>query len=466
MRWSLLAVAAVTAPVLALGVLPGAEGAAVQASTGTDARVNAVSCAPGGGCAAGGRFFDASLGAGAFVLTETNGQWGTAAAVPGLTGSGLTTARVSAVSCATGGCVAGGYYQDTARRYHAFVTSEVNGQWSREVTVFTAAKVRSKVVQVGSLACSGPGTCIAGGGQPAFVVSEVHGRWGSPHEFGASGMTGHARVSCTSAGSCSAAWGRYVVSERNGRWGTPVPVPGLGALGTKPAIASLSCTSAVNCAVGGTFWARQGRGPVEVFVASERNGHWGTAIAMPGFTALDHGFGELAALRCISAGNCVAGGSYIAPADFAGGVYEPFVASERNGHWGNAIEVPGIPPATSTLCEPDSSACVAGQVFSVACSPGGTCAVGGSYDTTQISGDVAFVALYRNGRWSNVTQIPGLAALETSKQSAVNSVSCTPTGKCVAGGSYPSTDVGDEAGFVADEENGTWGQVQTVGFGS
>jgi hypothetical protein len=75
---------------------------------------------------------------------------------------------------------------------------------------------------------------------------------------------------------------------------------------------------------------------------------------------------------------------------------------------------------------------------------------------------VAFVAIYQNGHWSNVTQLPGLAALDTSKQSSVNSVSCTPAGKCVAGGNYAGGDV--LGGFVADEQNGAWSQVHTVGF--
>ena len=99
----------------------------------------------------------------------------------------------------------------------------------------------------------------------------------------------------------------------------------------------------------------------------------------------------------------------------------------------------------------------------MSCAPGGTCAVGGSYDTPAISGFVAFVDTYVNGRWNKVTQIPGLAALDTAKMSAVNSVSCTPTGKCAGGGSYLSTSsqVGRPA-FVVDENNGTWGQAHTV----
>jgi hypothetical protein len=38
------------------------------------------------------------------------------------------------------------------------------------------------------------------------------------------------------------------------------------------------------------------------------------------------------------------------------------------------------------------------------------------------------LATYKNGRWANATQIPGLAALDTAKNSAVHSVSYTPAG--------------------------------------
>ena len=460
MRTGLITVAAITVPMLASAMLSATANAAQRTSSPSDAVVTSVSCASGGNCAAGGQYFDES-GGHAFVLTEKNGHWGDANAVPGLAALNSKNASISSVSCAAGGCAAGGYYQDAASHFHAFVTNEKNGRWSRLVRIFSAGKTPSALPKVRSLSCSGPENCVAAGGGPAFVVSEVNGHWGRARQFGAKGRNGQAMVSCTSAGNCSASWNTYVVGERNGHWGKPMALPGLSALGTQASITSLSCTSATNCAVGGSYRSRHG---IEVFVASKRNGRWGKAAEIPGFTALNKaGYGELASVSCSSAGNCIAGGSYSQPADFAGGVYEPFVASERNGRWGKAIEVPGIPPAGSTLCEPDSSSCVAGQVFTAACAPGGTCAAGGWYDTTAISGTVAFVVNYKNGRWTKVTQIPGLKILDTAKNSRVNSVSCTPTGKCVAGGRYSSnsTQVGLPA-FVADGMNGTWGQAQTV----
>jgi len=466
MRRSLIVAAVTAAPILASAMLPATANSAVRASLTSDAVVTAVSCAPGGGCAAGGNYVDASSREHAFVLTERNGRWGAAIEVPGLAALSPKYASISSVSCAVGGCVAGGFYQNQAAGgSHAFVTSETNGRWSRLTRILTAGKSSRAGTDVSSLSCSGPRNCTAGGGRPAFVVSEIDGRWGRAHEFGAEGRFATAKVSCASAGNCSAGWNTFVVSDRNGRWGKPMALPGLSALGTGAGITSLSCTAPGNCAVGGTYRSRSG---TEVFVARKRHGRWRKAIEIPGFTALNKaGGGELAGVSCISAGNCVAGGSYAVPADFAGGAFAPFVASERNGRWGKAIEVPGIPPATSTLCEPDTASCVSGQVLSVSCAPGGICAAGGSYDTPAISGWVAFVVTYTNGHWTKVTQIRGLAALDTAKMSGVNSVSCTPAGKCGAGGSYLSTSpqVGRQA-FVVDENNGTWGQAHTVSFRS
>jgi len=445
------------APILAPAAVPATANAAMvangAANAGAGGMVTAISCAPGGTCAAGGQYQDASLGGRAFVVTRRNGHWGTAIEVPGLAALHPTDASVTAMSCVAGGCVAGGYYQIKASRSNAFVTSEKNGQWSRLTTILsTRSGPLTGHTAVRSLSCSGPGSCTAGG-QPAFVVNEVHGRWGKPRRFPTKDPNGRIMVSCASAGNCTAGWWTFLDKEQNGHWRKVITVPGLTS-GTAQAasgrgISSISCTSAGDCLVGGLYPSSHRDG---VFVASERGGRWGKAMPLPHFNALNQtSTGLLAAVSCLRAGDCVAAGSYTADADFAGGVYEPFVASERNGHWGNAIEVPGIPPPGNPLCEPDSSSCVAGQVLSASCAPGGTCAAGGWYDTVKISGQAAFVVTYDNGRWTKVTQIPGLAA----DAGIVNSVSCTSTDACAAGGSS----------FVVNEMNGIWGHEHTVVVG-
>ena len=82
--------------------------------------------------------------------------------------------------------------------------------------------------------------------------------------------------------------------------------------------------------------------------------------------------------RLALAGNCLAGGYYTDRA----GHRQTFVASERNGTWHTAIEVPG----TSAL----NKGVVAG-VYSVSCASAGHCAVGGAYEDGSANTQ-AFVA--------------------------------------------------------------------------
>src|SRR5258707_1155664 len=99
---------------------------------------------------------------------------------------------------------------------------------------------------------------------------------------------------------------------------------------------------------------------------------------------------------------------------------EALVASQGNGRWGTAIEVPGtaaLNPAGDT------------EVSSVACAPAGNCTAGGSYEGRHGSFR-AFVAIQRNGRWD-------MATLNAARFAAVRSVSCAPAGRCLAGGRPP-----------------------------
>jgi hypothetical protein len=114
-------------------------------------------------------------------------------------------------------------------------------------------------------------------------------------------------------------------------------------------------------------------------VASETNGTWHAAIEVPGTGGLNQGGGaEVASVSCASAGNCAAAGGYID----GSGHRQAFVAGETSGTWHAAIEVPG----TGTLNIGGSAG-----VASVSCAPAGNCAAGGSY--TDRSGHLqAFVA--------------------------------------------------------------------------
>src|SRR5215469_12423729 len=310
-----------------------------------------------------------------------------------------------------------------------------------------------------SASCASAGSCTAGGyyqgghyhGQ-AFVVSQRRGRWGSAIRvpgtvtLNTGGSAGVNAVSCASAGNCVAGgfythrvgkknFGQaFVASQRNGRWRTAIKVPGTATLNTagNAQVTSVSCASAGNCAAGGFYSDSSGQ---QAFVASQRNGRWRPAIEVPGtatLTAGVFGFNQVYAVSCASAGNCAAGGSYQGPSG-----QQAFVASQRDGRWRPAIEVPG----TATL-----NARGPAQVTSVSCAPAGNCAAGGFYRDGS-GHSQAFVAGRRNGRWATAIKVPGTATLNAGGLAQVYSVSCAPAGNCAAVGTYLDRG-GNTRGFV------------------
>jgi hypothetical protein len=134
-------------------------------------------------------------------------------------------------------------------------------------------------------------------------------------------LAGLASVSCGSAGTCSAG-GHYtdgsggqqvfVASQTGGTWHTAIEVPGTAALnrGGLADIGSVSCAAAGECSAGGSY--TDGSGRQQVFVASQVNGTWHTAIEVPGTAALNRGgFADMGSVSCAAAGECSAGGDYV-----------------------------------------------------------------------------------------------------------------------------------------------------------
>jgi hypothetical protein len=461
----------VAGPGVARGVGSGRPGAG-QVATG-NAVVLSVSCPSAGNCAAGGYYTNGSSRNQAFVASERNGRWGSRIEVPGsaaLNAGG--NAQVLSVSCpSAGNCAVGGYYTDRALHDQAFVASERNGRWGKAIEVPGSAALNPHANDwVYSVSCPSAGNCAAGGYYTdssydiqAFVANERSGHWGTVIEVpgsaalnaGANGVV--LSVSCPSAGNC-AAGGEYadrsariqalVASERNGHWGDAIKVPGTATLnaGGVASVNWVSCPSAGNCVAGGYYTDHAHRN--QAFVVTERSGLWGNAIKLPGTAALDGGGNaQVLSVSCPSAGNCAAGGYYT---DHAHHI-QAFVASERSGQWGNAIEVPG------------SAALNAGgnaQVFSVSCPTASNCAAGGEY-ADRSSRFQAFVASERDGRWGKAIEVPGSAALNAGGNAQVFSVSCPTAGSCAAGGYYTDHFSVTQA-LVATERNGRWGNAFEV----
>ena len=213
-------------------------------------------------------------------------------------------------------------------------------------------------------------------------AAAVGGAWGTAREvpgtarLNKGGTAQVTSVSCPSANNCTAGGfyedgsgvqRAFVVSKVNGRWQAAIDVPGTAALnGDRDSEAtSVSCASAGNCGVGGSY--KDGSGYWHAFVASKVNGTWHAAIQVPGLATLDKG-GEAGvnSVSCGAAGNCTAGGLYLDGA----GRDQAFVVSEVNGTWHTAIEVPG----TASLNQGGDA-----RVVSASCASAGNCVAGGFY---------------------------------------------------------------------------------------
>jgi hypothetical protein len=344
-------------------------GTAALNKGGHDAQVFAVSCAAPGDCSAGG--FYEGRGFGAFVVSEVNGTWGRARAVTGLRGEG---ARLSSVSCAApGDCTAGGYY-GVPNKERSFVVTQTNGTWgTAEQVPGTAALNAGGVARVESVSCAAPGDCSAGGiyeahsSEQAFVVTQTDGTWGTAEEVPGTAVPNTGRwaqvssVSCAAPGECSAGgyYSRrgglepgFVVDESHGVWGTAEQVTGLNA----QEVRSVSCAAPGECSAVGNF-----------YVVAEKHGVWGTAEQVPGLAALNTGgLADIDTVSCAAPGDCSAGGFYTNPS------YQGFVVNQQHGVWGTAQEVRGTTETDGLW----------GELTSISCAAPGQCSAGG-YDNPK-----------------------------------------------------------------------------------
>jgi Big-like domain-containing protein len=191
---------------------------------GENAQVNQVSCGVSPNlvsiitCAAVGFYAPSANHGQAFTATMANGKWGPAVVVPGsasLNKGGF--AQLNSVSCPTAGnCSAGGSYTASNASTQPMVVTEKNGTWGAAIAVPGSATLNTgKNMSVTHVSCVAPGTCSAAGGfhasnhsQGVWVASQKSGTWGQPGTIpGLSGLAtgGQAEVnglSCATSDSC------------------------------------------------------------------------------------------------------------------------------------------------------------------------------------------------------------------------------------------------------------------------
>src|SRR5271165_488444 len=316
--------------------------------SGPSSEMDAMSCPAAGSCVAGG-YTDTFNGPAdvteAIVAEEKHGTWGSALQVPGTgalnTGLG---ANVSSVSCTSpGNCGAGGYYGVYPDFLEAFVVTETNGTWGTAIEVPGSAALNTgHMANIASVSCARPEYCAAGGYYTdaagvtqAFIVTESGGTWGTAHEVAAGlnvkllGATVNS-VSCPSPGDCAAVGSytdhagnmqSFVVTEKNGAWQPAQEIAGdlNKGSGAIAGVASVSCPSAGNCAAGGQY--TDSAGHQQAFVVTERNGAWQPARETA--AALDTGgSAAVGAVSCPAVSSCTAAGYYS-----AAGVMHAFVVA-------------------------------------------------------------------------------------------------------------------------------------------
>jgi len=430
--------------------------------------VSVVSCASADNCSAAGYYPSRGSQGGrnlaGYVVNEVHGTWRNVIKITGITlsPSGGGIVQPMGVSCAEAGqCSAVGDYEAApSAPYHAFITSEVNGTWHAATAVpGIVALDHGGNADLGSVSCTSPGNCSAGGGYSsstgigqAFVVDEIHGIWHTA--VAVPGITGlnHGRaaiasISCVSPGNCSAG-GQYqdnvgrtqvfAVSEVNGTWHKAIAIPGSAGLnaGGFAVVASVSCASVGNCSAGGIY--TDGSKHVQAFIVNEVNGSWHNAIKVPGTTALEQGGGAgLNSVSCASVGNCSAGGYYNSGA---------FVVNEVNGSLHHAIKVPG------TVAVDQYSV---GGVAAVSCAAPGNCSAGGTFRSPQdpLQKEDSFVVNEVNGTWHTAIAVPGLARLSQSGSAHFYALSCGAVANCSAGGIYDFADnPANEQAFLVSEK--------------
>lgn len=427
-------------------------------NTGGSGDINAISCASAGNCSAIGTYGDTANGTQAFVVDETDGTWGSAQEIPGYgaLNAGDNAGEVLAISCSSpGNCGAGGSYADSSTYSEAFVVNETKGTWgsAAQIPGFVTTGIVGVISAVVAVSCSANGDCSAGGtyadssgNVQAFVVDESNGTWGNAQEVPGSGALNAGNlavvgaIDCSSPGNCGAGGiytdaskdtQSFVVNETGGTWGSAQELPGSAALnvGGAGGVDAISCTSPGNCGAGGDYVdaSKIDQG----FVANESNGTWGSATEIVGVNA--SGATALNSMVCSSPGNCTVGGGY----NDASNNTQSFVASEIQGVWYEAIEVPD----TSLLNVSGNS-----DVESVSCSTVGYCSAGGYY-TDGSHFQQAFVVNEAAGVWSNAIEIPGTGTLNATGAASTTSMSCSADGICTVGGFYQDS-ANDDQAFV------------------
>jgi len=365
------------------------------AASNPQVEFDALSCPSVGNCTAVGGYRENAeheLEHG-FLLDESKGVWEPAveASLPG--GASSIQVVFTGLSCPSAeNCTAVGNVNDGIGRWQGFVLSETNGTWG---TAFEpslpAGAPANPEVYMGGVSCASVENCTAVGyygesvehaPKRGLVLTETAGTWGTgmnaipPAGAVSDSLDG---VSCPSAESCTAV-GDYengsgdteglMLSETAGTWGTGVraAVPAGARVEPDANVKEVQCHSAGSCTAVGSYITSNSEA-YEGVLLTETSGVWGAGVQAPLPANADSEQQNFngGSLSCPAAGDCSYAGHYkINEFDWHG-----LLLTENNGAWG-----PGIEATLPANANGDPGAFLS----SVSCTAPGRCIAVGSYN--------------------------------------------------------------------------------------
>lgn len=233
-----------------------------------------------------------------------------------------------------------------------------------------------------------------------------------------------------------------------GTWAAARPFPGFSA--SDATLQALTCPSLGDCvAVGYTSAATEA--PI---VSTETNGVWGSAQVV-NETGTGVSDGSLSNVSCGGPGDCTATGTYPG----TNGVATAFYVSETAGTWGTPTPVTSSDQPSGTYSE----------VTGLSCGAVGYCTIVGRYTDKGVNNagltiSTPFTLDEANGTWGTPQPVPGLASLPSAGNlNTLDSVSCTGTGDCTAGGESGGDGFTGRPFVVSERSGGTWGNAEQLG---
>jgi hypothetical protein len=306
--------------------------------------------------------------------------------------------------------------------------------------------------------CSSPVTCVdvgsylgSGGTQHGLLETYQGGAWTAlevllPSDAAPGGFSKALGTSCAVDGSCVAV-GNYLTTGGGdasfidtlsaGHWGAleaPLPSDAAGGASAGAFLKSVDCVSAGSCVAVGTY---RNTGGAEVgFIDMLASGHWSSQVAPNPAGAAGSTIIVLDSVSCPSVGACAAGGLYESASSHIQG---DLLSQTPNGSW-TAQDTP-LPADAATGASAASLIGNSGlSPQAVSCGPT-VCEAVGAY--ADMSGKArGLLERLSGGAWS-VTEAPqpANAGPEAGQDTLMNAASCTFDG-CVATGFYQDAATG------------------------